>query len=309
MKQPIRKNHVWFLLVLAVSIAVYWTPLTLLAELARKQEHYSHILVIPGVSAFLIYLGRKRFFSEIDFALRPALGFLAIAILLGGLRLSGWLPLSENDSLTLAMLSLVTVWVGGYLACYGRKAARAALFPLAFLALLAPLPDVVLANTIRILQSGSAEATAVIFGFTGTPVFRDGYIFAVPGLTIHVAEECSGIRSSMALFITSLLAAYLFLNSPWRKLVLILAVYPITIVKNGLRIVLLTLVTTNWDPTFLSGPMHTRGGQPFFVLALFVLLGVLWLLRKGDRRVTATAQGAALGQGSDTIGPAAGPAR
>jgi exosortase len=284
MPLAIHKNHLWFLLVLAVSMAVYWTPLTLLADLARKQEHYSHILVIPAVAAFLVFLGRKRIFSEVAYALRPAMGFLLMAILFGGLRLSGWLELSENDSLTLAMLSLVAVWVGGFLACYGRKAARAALFPLVFLALLAPLPDVLLHHTIRILQIGSAEATAVIFKLTGTPVYREGFIFAVPGLTIHVAEECSGIRSSMALFITSLLAAYLFLNSPWRRLVLILAVYPITIVKNGLRIVLLTLVTTNWDPDFLSGPMHTRGGQPFFVLGLMVLLVVLWILRKWDRK-------------------------
>lgn len=36
-----------------------------------------------------------------------------------------------------------------------------------------------------------------LFRVSGIPVFRDNYVFILPGITIEVAKECSGIRSSL----------------------------------------------------------------------------------------------------------------
>lgn len=119
---------------------------------------------------------------------------------------------------------------------------------------------------------------------TGIPFFREGSTFHLTKFSVEVAEECSGIRSSIALFITSILAGQLFLNSTSRKIILILSVFPITIVKNGLRIVTLSLLGNYVDIRILSSALHKQGGIPFFILALAFSGTIFWFLRKSEKR-------------------------
>jgi exosortase/archaeosortase family protein len=108
-------------------------------------------------------------------------------------------------------------------------------------------------------------------------------VFSLPGITIEVAEECSGIRSSLILLIMSLLAGHLYLRSAWTKTLLSAATLPLGIVKNGIRIVTLTLLSIYIDPSFLTGQLHQKGGIVFFLLALVILAPVLWLLQRLER--------------------------
>ena len=108
-------------------------------------------------------------------------------------------------------------------------------------------------------------------------------MFSLPGITIEVAKECSGIRSSLVLLITSLLAGHLYLRSAWTKTLLSVAVLPLAIVKNGIRIVTLTLLSIYIDPSFLTGQLHRGGGIVFFLLALVILAPVLWWLQRSER--------------------------
>src|SRR5207245_1945207 len=145
-----------------------------------------------------------------------------------------------------------------------------------------PIPDFLLNRVIFWLQTGSAEVSYAVFELLGVPIFRTGFVFALPGVTIEVAKECSGIRSSLALLITSLLAGHLFLRSAWRKAALTLATLPLLIVKNGIRIVTLTLLSIYVDPSFLTGRLHHEGGIVFFILALVILAPVLRLLQMSE---------------------------
>jgi len=115
------------------------------------------------------------------------------------------------------------------------------------------------------------------------PVVRTGLVFALPGITIEVAQECSGIRSSMALIITSLFAGHVLLRSVWRKAILMVATLPLLFIKNGIRIVTLSLLTVYVDPSFLAGRLHRQGGIVFLLLTIAMLLPVLWWLRKSER--------------------------
>lgn len=54
--------------------------------------------------------------------------------------------------------------------------------------------------------------------------------------------------------------------------------------KNGCRIVTLTLLGAYVDPRILSSQLHRAGGIPFFGLALLLLVPVLWLLIKSEKR-------------------------
>ena len=61
----------------------------------------------------------------------------------------------------------------------------------------------------------------------------------------------------------------------------------VMIIKNGIRIVTLTLLANYVDPGFLHGNLHREGGVVFFVIGLLLLLPVLWLLatRRESRRI------------------------
>jgi exosortase/archaeosortase family protein len=100
-------------------------------------------------------------------------------------------------------------------------------------------------------------------------------VFTLPGFIVEIADECSGIRSSIALLLTSLLAGDMLLNSGWKKALLVAAVLPVTVFKNGIRIVALSLLSIHVDPSFLEGQLHRDGGIAFFLLAIAMMAPVL----------------------------------
>ena len=284
MNSPRLGHHHWFFLFLLVSLVMFWSPLRRLTDFALTEEQYSHIFLIPFLSAFLVFQERRTVFSNVSF--NPPLGilFLVSASLVYFLHQLLRNSLTENDSLSLLMMALVLTWQGSFAACYGSRAVRAGLFPVLFLFLTVPIPDFLLSNTIRFLQMGSAEISALFFRLSGVPVFRQETLFVFPSLAIDVAPECSGIRSSIALFITVLLAGHLFLRSPWSKLTLVSLVIPLALFKNGLRIATLTLLTIYTGSDFLSGDLHKRGGAVFFMMTLVVAWGFLRALLKLQSR-------------------------
>ncbi len=127
-----------------------------------------------------------------------------------------------------------------------------------------------------------AVAAALLFAVSGSTVFREGLVFQLPGITLQVAQECSGIRSSLVLFITSLVAGKLFLQSPWRKLFLTAFVIPLAIVRNGFRVFTLGWLCVHISPNLIDSPIHHRGGPLFFLLSLVPFFLFLLWLRRGE---------------------------
>jgi exosortase len=99
-----------------------------------------------------------------------------------------------------------------------------------------PLLDAI----VRVLQRGSTEVGWLIFKAVQLPVFRSGFVLAVPGVTIEVGKECSSIRSSLALLITCILAAHLYLRTWWKAVLFVVLSLPLSVIKNGIRIATLT---------------------------------------------------------------------
>jgi exosortase len=272
-----------FAVLSAASILIFWKPLAALLAYSLNHESASHILLIPLITIYLLYTERKHIFRSTN--LSPISGGMVILIGIGFYWIADarWASAESNDGLVGTTLSFVVIWIGAFLLCYGSRAARAAAFPLLFLLLMVPLPEAVLDKTIYLLQQGSTEIAYLLFKLVQVPVFRQGFILSLPTVSIEVAKECSGIRSSVALFITCLLAAHLFLRTKWKMLVFVLLAFPLALVKNGIRITTLTLLSVYVDPSFLTGNLHHDGGFVFFLLALAMLAPVLLLLEKSDR--------------------------
>jgi exosortase len=274
------KRNLGFLLATLVATALYWTPLKTLATFSFNSDIYPYTVVIPLLSAFLIYLEKERVFSRVRFGLGigSVLVFLALVIRWYSKRYA--VAVRSNDPLSVVILSFVVLWVGVFVLCYGTKSLRAAAFQLSLLFLMVPLPQVLIERSIFVLRGCSAQTAGFILRLGGIPVFQNGFRLSLPGTDVEVAEQCSGIRSGLALFITSLLMGHLFLRSPWRRFWLVLAIFPITVFKNGLRIVTIYGLTIHPSMGSLTLWMHHYGGIPFSFLGLSLLAILVTSLRR-----------------------------
>ena len=276
------RRHWYFAGFVAASVIVSWKALTALVLFSLHEESSSHILLIPLISIYLLYVERKRIWKTLRTGQVRRASLLLAAALLFFVFIVARFFAGQPSYLPLIISLLVAAWIGAFALFYGIAALRAAAFPLLFLLLMIPLPQSVLARSIYLLQSGSTDIAYFLFRVAGVPVFRQGFFLTVPGVTIEVATECSGIRSSVALFITCLLAAHLFLRTPWKQLLFVLLAFPLALIKNGIRIVTLTLLSIYVDPSFLTGSLHHKGGFVFFLLALAILAPVLLFLEKSE---------------------------
>ena len=168
---------------------------------------------------------------------------------------------------------------------------RALSFPFCFLLFLVPLPQWVADRLESASQVASAGAAQFMFNLSGLPILRDGMVFQLPGIIIRVAQECSGIRSSLVLFITSLVASYLLLRSRWRRAVLVAFVIPLGILRNGFRIAVIGWLCATYGPQMIDSKIHHQGGPVFFAVSLVPLLGLAWLLRRGEEKRSAGSTG------------------
>jgi exosortase len=263
---------------------VFLRPLAAVVHFAANNDDASHIFLIPFLSAGVIYLERRAIFQRLSYDLTGAALLALIAAAVGTAPLLWHASLSLSQSLSAYMLALVLLWISGFALLFGRSATRAARFSLLLLFLAVPLPDFLLAHAVYFLQRGSAELVAALFDLTGIPFLRQGFIFNLGRFSIEIAEECSGIRSSMAVLILALLAAHFYLRSFWKQGLFVLCSLLIMIVKNGVRIATLTILALYVNPSFLFGKLHRDGGVVFFLLGLLLLLPILWVLgRPGPR--------------------------
>ena len=242
------------------------------------------------ISAWVVFLERDRIFKALGSDGLAGSLLLAAAAVVALAAFSMGSRSSTANQLSVYIFALLLVWVAGFAFFFGRRSLERARFPLVFLLLTIPIPDFILDKVIYLLQKGSAEIAAVLFDWSGVPVLRDGFVFHLARVNIEVARECSGIRSSLVLFITSILAANLFLKTPWRRVVLIAVVIPLAILRNGFRIFVIGLLCVHLGPQMIHSLIHRRGGPLFFVLSLIPFLFLLWLLRRGDTRESAESE-------------------
>jgi exosortase len=284
-KEPLSKSakqQGCFALLCAGTLLVGWRPLVDDFAQALRDDDYTYVLLILPISAALILLDWRSLRTKLAFNVRTGSILLLIAILIASAGLASEASLSTDEQLSIRMFALVLSWSGAFVLCFGSWAWRAALFPLCFLIGLVPIPQVGLSRIISWLQLGSAWSAHVLFAVFGVPVVQDGILLTIPGLTLQVAEQCSSIRSSSMLLVTTIVLAQLFLRSPWRKAVTICLAVPLSIAKNGLRIFTIGVLGTRVDPAYLTGRLHHEGGVVFFAIALIVTFAMLWLLRRGE---------------------------
>jgi exosortase C (VPDSG-CTERM-specific) len=284
----------------AAIMFIFGAPLAQLFNYARHDDVNSYVVLVPFVCAYLLWIRRSTLANQFQAAHWPGAGLLVIAAILGGIamhfRPTPWMP-AESDRLTLSTFSFVLlVWAGGFF-FLGRDWMRSAAFPVCFLIFVVPLPSALVGLLENASKVASAEAANLFFSISGTPTLRNGNVFLLPGITIEVAQECSGIRSTYVLILTALLAGNLFLIKTWSRIVLVCLVIPLGIIRNGFRVWTIATLCIHFGPQMIHSVIHRRGGPAFFALSLIALMLFVGWLRILEQRRRTTVQ-----ENSTTIG-------
>lgn len=258
-----------------------------MVKAAGGEDLHAYTALIPAIAAWLAWQYARPTQDQLPArpAWLPATPVFALA--LGTLAISyygrsaGWYT-NESSWLASQMLPWVLAVWGATLAVLGPRLALKALFPLGFLAFTIPIPDPAVQVIERALQHASADAVAAVFRLLDVTFTRDERNFWLPGLRFEVAQECSGVRSTVVLFITSLIGGYLLLRSPVRRGLLALSIIPLGIARNTFRICTITLLSVHVDPRIIDSPLHHRGGPLFFAISLVPFFALLWWFRRQE---------------------------
>jgi exosortase C (VPDSG-CTERM-specific) len=274
------------LILVTVGLLVCFSlPLYALVRFAIPNELYSYIVLIPFIAGYLVWQRRRALppFSGPDW--KSAAVLLAIGTgLLAGYWIAGrsGMELGTEDCLALTTLAFLMFFGSACGLFLGRRTFRALAFPLGFLVFMTPIPILLQTWIETLLQYGSAAVAFGLFKLSGTPVLFRGLSFMLPGFSMQVAPQCSGIHSSLALIIISLLAGHIFLRSRWRRATLVLVVIPLALLRNGFRVFTIGQLCVHIGPEMINSYIHRHGGPLFFVLSLVPFFILLFFLIRMD---------------------------
>jgi exosortase len=255
----------WQFAVLAgLMLWLYASTLLHLVVQWWRDPNFSHGFFVPLFSAFVIWQERPRLAR---LKLQPSWWGLLLLAFGMGLLLIGLM----GAELFLSRFSLLLALAGMTVLFLGWNLLRALLFPLAFLALMIPIPAIVFNQVTFPLQLLASQAASTTLPWMGVPVLREGNVIVLPAMALQVAEACSGIRSLMSLTTLAVIYGYLMERRVSVRVLLALASLPIAVAANSLRVIGTGLLVQYWDPDKAQGFFHEFQGWLMFVASLFML--------------------------------------
>jgi exosortase len=250
-------------IVVAVSYTYSNVALALIAQWADDQN-YSHGFLIPPLAALFAWKRRAALA-----ALRPEPTSWGLVVVAGSLvLLAAGVAAAE---LFVARASFVGLVAGSILFLYGRAHLRVLAFPIGFLLLMIPPPEIIFSQIALPLQLFASRVGELALRTSGVPVLRDGNVLELVGMRLEVAEACSGIRSIVALLAFALVIGELACSTAHRWM-LAASTIPIAIVANAGRVAVTGLAAHQWGPAAAEGLLHATSGMVVFGLAVGALV-------------------------------------
>jgi EpsI family protein len=239
-----------------------------------EHENFSYGFLIPVVFAYLV-LQRCHALQREKIA--PAIwgtAFLTGSIAVGLIGNALGEPFLSRLSLVATVAALVHVIAGW-------RILRLLAFPLAYLLLMVPPPYVIVKQVSYYLKMFDAVVATEALQLIGVPVYRDSYFLNLPGITLEVADVCSGIASLFAMIALGTVYVYFLPVRMAAKLAVLASVLVFPLVANLIRIILIATSVYYYGPIMLKAFFHTFTGTFTFLLSLAMLLVVgEWFRRR-----------------------------
>lgn len=250
---------------LASFAYLFWDVAVALVQDWATDDNYSHGFLIVPLALYLAWERRQRLFEA---PVRPAASGLVIVagsvtMLAGG---------ELGAELFLTRIALVLMVAGALLFLAGWAHLRILAFPIAFLLLMVPWPNIVFNQIAFPLQLLASRTGETVLSALAIPVVREGNVIVLATTSLQVEEACSGIRSLMSLLTLAIVYGYFADPRSWVRLALAAATIPIAIATNGLRVAGTGVAAHFYGPAVAEGFFHTFSGWLIFVAAFALLL-------------------------------------
>jgi len=269
------QTRTWLVLGLALVMLgiVYYRGFDFLFYMWFNKEEYSHAVLIPFISAFLIWQ-RKDVLERIPF---PG-SWTGLAIILLGI---GIFMLGQLSAIAVIInYSLLVVIAGLALAYMGWPGFRIILAPLLILVFMIPLPGFLFETFSNQMQLISSQIGVWFIRLFGISVYLEGNVIDLGIYKLQVVEACSGLRYLFPLMTLGFIAAYFFKVEFWKRAVVFLSSIPVTILMNSFRIGAIGVLVEYGGISMAEGFLHDFEGWVVFMACTGVLVVEMWLLSR-----------------------------
>lgn len=258
----------WWPLLAGLLVLAIPTIITMSGD-AWASDTGAHGPIVLATGLWLLHHDGLRISADASQgAWRKALPFLAVGLAFYAFGRAYDFISVEGFGLYLAFLAMVV-------RLSGVAALRRHAFPLFYLALCLPPPGWIMTRLtapLQVLVSWAAEGVVRVLGL---PVAREGVVLHVAQYQLLVEDACAGLNSLFGLTAISLLYIFLAHRASLRHAgVLLLAVIPIAILANIIRVVGLILITYFAGDAAAQGFMHATTGMVMFVLGLMLIMAL-----------------------------------
>jgi exosortase len=248
-----------------------------LIDVGRTNEYAGHGLFVPLFSLLIAWMDRARLRAAVGRGDARGLLLLLAGIVLVGIGYLSHSPLLEGWAVTIALAGSVA-WL------YGMRCLRAAAFPVGFLAMMAPLPNALVAMVTLRLQTFAAAFAAGALQLVGIPVYQVGVTIALPSMTLQVAEVCNGLRFLLALVVLTAAFAQVTQRTTPRKIVLVVSAIVLAVIANAVRVAAIGIGVQYIGPEAASGTVHHMIGKLVWAITIVPLVLLGWRLARTRTR-------------------------
>lgn len=228
-------------------------------------DTYNHILLVPPIVVWLVWLRRSELPSLSPAPWAPGLVLVALGLAL-------WLAGRASDINIIAHAGAVGAMQGAAVAILGPRVSLLLALPISFAAFLVPFGD----EMIPALQSVTAVIAVELTHWSGIPALVDGIHIDTPVGLFIVAEACSGVKFLVAMVTLAVLVCFTRFSSWNRRAAFMAAAIIVPIIANGIRAWGTIYIAQFHGVEFAAGFDHIFYGWIFFALVVALLIGIAW---------------------------------
>jgi exosortase len=154
-------------------------------------------------------------------------------------------------------------------------------FPLVYLAFVFPPPTTLIYSLTMPLKVGISETAISLLQMFGYPIGGTGVMIQIGQYQLLVAAACSGLNSIVSLSALTIFYIYVRHSNNLRHAsLLLLAVVPIAVAANFIRVIILILLTYHAGEATAQSFLHDLAGLTMFATALVLIYLTDLLLQK-----------------------------
>ena len=224
--------------------------------------HNAHGLFIP-VFMFVMIRSRLRKLPPGE----PESSVLGVPMILGGCVLA--VLDAGLRSGFIGGLGLMLTIPGIALVLLGSARTRAIAFPLSLCLFILPLPDR-LPNPVW-LTSGTSLMMEQLLSTFGVPAFRHQSFFVLPVGMFNVSTNCGGHSVFYGALVLAIVLASTT-RATWRKAIILLSVWPVTVFINGIRGTVLVALCNRYGSDIADSFVHGLSGIVTFWAVVFCIM-------------------------------------